>query len=221
LQREGLKLEESLKKGYITIYNQCSQEVKDKLEATNDWEMTQSGQSLHELISKIDLICMGFDNHKQEVFNLVQALKTLFLYSQSNKETVKEYGCNFSSLWDTMEAFRGLSGTHMGITDGMFKDPNCVVDVNRPTDEERRKAEEDGSKAVKAALLISGANKQRYRQLKNELANNCLLGTDQYSTNFDKALCILGNYQVSMSNRPFQMPRNESRLAFVQRGGQG
>ena len=79
---------ESLKKGYAMVYDQCSQEVNDKLEGTDDWESTQRDQSLHELINKIERICVGFDDHKQEVFNLVQALKMLFLYSQSNKETL-------------------------------------------------------------------------------------------------------------------------------------
>ena len=36
IARRRLRLEESRKKGYATIYNQWSQEVKDKLEATND-----------------------------------------------------------------------------------------------------------------------------------------------------------------------------------------
>ena len=37
------KLEESLKKGYATVYDQCSQEVRDKLKATRDWEMVKKG----------------------------------------------------------------------------------------------------------------------------------------------------------------------------------
>ena len=65
--------------------------MRGKLEASNDWERTQREQSLHELISKIERICVGFDDHNQELFNLVQALKTLFLYTQTNKETVEEY----------------------------------------------------------------------------------------------------------------------------------
>jgi hypothetical protein len=80
----------SLKKGYATIYDQCLQEVTDKLEATDNWETKQRDQSLHKLITKIERICMSFDDHNQEVFNLVQALKMLFLYSQSDKETVEE-----------------------------------------------------------------------------------------------------------------------------------
>jgi hypothetical protein len=74
------KLEESLKKGYATVYDQCSQEVRDKLKATKDWDVVQSEQSLHELIRRIEKICVGFDDHK--VFNLVQSLETLFLYGK-------------------------------------------------------------------------------------------------------------------------------------------
>ncbi len=70
------------------MYDQCSQEVKDKLEGTNDWERIQQNQSLHELIQKVKRICIGFNDHKQEVFNLVQALKMLFLYTQGEKDGV-------------------------------------------------------------------------------------------------------------------------------------
>ena len=47
------KLEESLKKGYATVYDQCSQEVRDKLKATKDWEAVQLAQSLDDLIKRI------------------------------------------------------------------------------------------------------------------------------------------------------------------------
>jgi len=87
-------LKESLKKGYATVNDQCSQEVRDKLKATRDWETVQATQSLDELIRKIEKICVGFDDHKQSVFNLVQSLKTLFLHTQS----VEEYAKNFRSL---------------------------------------------------------------------------------------------------------------------------
>jgi hypothetical protein len=113
IAKRRLKLAESLKKGYATVYDQCLQEVKHKLEGTNDWESIQRDQSLHNLINKIERIYVGFVNHKQEVFNLIQALKTLFLYSQTdNKETVEQYGRNFRALWETVEAFGGSPRIH-------------------------------------------------------------------------------------------------------------
>ena len=36
IAKRRLKLQDSLKKGYATIYNQCLQEVRDKLEATDN-----------------------------------------------------------------------------------------------------------------------------------------------------------------------------------------
>ena len=95
--------------------------MQDKLKATKDWEtVVKKEQSLHELISKIECICVGFDDHKQEIFNLVQALKTLFLYTQTDKETVEEYTRNFKSLWDTVEVFGGSPGLQKGLVEGLL-----------------------------------------------------------------------------------------------------
>ena len=107
IAKRKAKLDNALKKGFTTVYDQCSLEVRDKLEVRDEWDRVQREQSLHDLISKIERICVGFDNHKQEVFNLVQVLKTLFLYTQTEKESVDKYARNFKSLWDTVEAFGG------------------------------------------------------------------------------------------------------------------
>ena len=44
------KLRESLMKGFATVYEQCSREVKEKLENTENWEAIQREQCLHSLI---------------------------------------------------------------------------------------------------------------------------------------------------------------------------
>jgi hypothetical protein len=148
------KLEELLKKGYATVYDQCLQEVRDKLKATRDWEMVQATQSLDELIKRIEKVCVGFDNHKQSVFNLVQSLKTLFSYTQSEKDTVEEYARNFKSLWDTVEAFGGSPGIHQGLVDAELKRTGLMS----PNDAQLEAAENAAAEQVKAALLISGAD---------------------------------------------------------------
>ncbi len=93
--KRQMKLSELLMKAYATVYGQCSEDVKEKLGVMSDWERIQNEQFLHKLIQKIKRICVGFDDHKQEVFNLVQALKMLFLYTQNKKHSIKEYGRNF------------------------------------------------------------------------------------------------------------------------------
>ncbi len=78
---------------------------------------------------------------------------------------------------------------------------------NNITEAEQTAAEQEVADAVKAALLISGADKRRYERLKEHLANNYLLGTDQYLVTLEKASRILGNYQVAKGS-PFEDRRN-------------
>ena len=77
----------------------------------------------------------------------------------------------------------------------MIDKPGRIADVNNITDIERTKAETQTSDAVKAALLISGADKRRYGGLKNDLGNNYLMGADQYPDTTEKAIVLLGNYK--------------------------
>jgi hypothetical protein len=221
IAKRRLKLSDSLKNGFATVFDQCSQEVKDKLESSEDWEETQKNQLLHELISKIKRICVGFEDHKQEVFNLIQALKMLFLYSQSNRKTVEQYGWNSCTLWDTVEAFGGSPEVHKGMIEALLKNPLQVANVGHPTMIEKKKAKEEASESVKVALLISRADRNRFGKLKDELANNYLLGTDQYPNTFEKAMRILGNYQRTRPSRLFRGDGSESGLAFLQQGGRG
>ena len=161
---------------------------------------------------------MGFVNHKQEVFNLVQSLKTLFLYTQSDKETVEEYGRNFRSLWDTVEAFGGSPGVHEGLVHSIL---NNTMQGTTPTANERSDAKEASSEAVKSALLISSADRRVYRKLKDQLTNNYLLGTNQYPNTFEKAIRILGNYQTTTNSLPYRPSPNNTGVAFLQQGGRG
>ena len=94
-----------------------------------------------------------------------------------------------------VEAFGVSPGVHKGLVEVLVKNPTSQVnDVNNVTPKECREAEETACEAVKAALLISSADKRQYGKLKDELANNYLLGTDQYPDMFNKVLRILGNY---------------------------
>ena len=83
--KRRITLNQDLKKGFDTVYHQCYQEVMDKLESSDRWETVQTDQSLHQLVLEIERICVGFDDQKQDVYNVVQAIKTLFLYTQTEK----------------------------------------------------------------------------------------------------------------------------------------
>ena len=69
----------------------------------------------------------------------------------------------------------------MGLVEGwLLAKPGRIADINNITNAERAEAETQTLYAIKAAPLISGADKRRYGGLNNDLGNNYLLGSDQY-----------------------------------------
>jgi hypothetical protein len=89
-----------------------------------------------------------------------------------------------------------------GLINGLLKSPGRVWDPVNVTAKEFKPADNEVAEATKALLLISGANKTRYWRLKEQLATNYLLGTDQYPNIIEKATIILGNYQGAKLSQP-------------------
>jgi hypothetical protein len=84
--------------------------------ATKGWETVQKKQSLHNLIKRIKKIHVGFDDHRQSVFNLIQTLKTLFLYTQSEKDSIKDYHMQETFITCGTQLKRwGIAGDPQGI----------------------------------------------------------------------------------------------------------
>ena len=75
-----------------------------------------------------------------------------------------------------MEASGGSPGNHQGLVDAELDRRR----LTNPNDAQIEAAENAAVEQVKAALLISGADRRKFGKLKDELANNYLLGTDQY-----------------------------------------
>jgi hypothetical protein len=71
-----------------------------------------------------------------------------------------------------VKAFRRLPGVHKGLIKGVLTMPGKTRDPYNIIEEELVAAEEEVTKAVKAVLLISNADKMRYSRLKEQLVNN-------------------------------------------------
>ena len=107
-------------------------------------------------------------------------MKTLLLYNQTEKYSVEDYSHNLTSLWDTAKAFGASPGIHRVLVGGwLLAEPGRIANVNNITDAEQAEAETQTSDEVKAAIIISGADKRWYGGLKNDLGNNYLMGKDQ------------------------------------------
>ncbi len=84
--------------------------------------------------------------------------------------------------------------------EALVKDTTRFANAGAPMEDKIAKMENEANEAVKAALLISGANKQGYGRHKDKLANSYFLGMDQYPNTYKKGMQILGNYQASRTS---------------------
>ena len=103
-----------------------------------------------------------------------------------------------------------------------FAKPGRISDIHNITDAERAEAETQTSDAVKAALFISGSDKRRYGELKNDLGNNYLMGIYQYPDTTEKARVLLRNYKPPSQQQRHQT-RDDTGVAFIKirRGDSG
>ena len=57
-------------------------------------------------------------------------MNTLFLYTQTEKESVEDYSRNLTSLWDTAEAFGASPGIHRGLIKGwLLTKPGRIANI--------------------------------------------------------------------------------------------
>ena len=63
-------------------------------------------------------------------------------------------------------------------------------------------------------MFISGAKKERYRDLKTELLNDYAKGDDNWPTSVDEAVQLLNTYHVK--KQPWGMQMMQTETAFAQ-----
>ena len=125
----------------------------------------------------------------------MQLVKSLYLLTQGDKETVDTYVRNLNSHFNTSMAFGASPRVHQGLVDNLLATADWVGDTNAIQQAEIERARTETTESMKAAMLISGADKWRFRGLKSDLAKEYLLGSNRYPEKTEKAMNLLTNYR--------------------------
>ena len=196
------KLKGARKSAFSILYDQCSQEVKDKLRSGQGWDVVECEQTTYNLITRIRKIVTGFEEHKQGSYNLVQSMRRLFLHIQGESESVADYIRHFKGLWNTAEAFGASPGLHMGHLASWMQQADWIADPANLTNAESERARMESQEAIAASLLVGGANRAKFGELKRSLANEYLKGNDNYPTTMEDARNLLENYEPERKPNP-------------------
>ena len=183
--KRTIKLDGDLNKGFGIIYNQCSEAVKSRLEASANWDQIDCNQSLHDLTNAIQKICVGHEDTNQDMYNVVQACKNMFLFRQEDGTSTKDYLRNFKSYWDTCEAYKAKPAYHPQLVKVKCNEITSNTTAGRQTTDVKAQAEQEIKEEFMVGLMISSANRNRFGILKRDLQNSYLKGQDDYPKTFE------------------------------------
>ena len=212
--KRTVKLNGNLKKGFAIIYDECSKAVKFRLKTADNWDTIKDDQSLHLLIKAIQKICVDHNDTNQDMYNVVQACKHMFLFQQDNDTPTEDYIRDFKSYWDTCEAYQAEPANHPKLIKARLED---LMVGTTATLGEKTKAELQIKDEFMTGLLISSANQKRFGLLKRDLQNFYLKGQDDYPKTFEEAKRLLSNWKAPQSNAFIRPPSRNDGVTFNQR----
>jgi len=211
------KLDNNMKKGFAILYDQCSDAVKTRLETVDGWDRIDCDQSVYDLVKAIQKICVGHDDTNQDMYNVVQACKNMFLFRQSDEALTKDYLRDFKSYWDTCEMYKAEPVSYPKLVQARLDE--IAVNIALPSADEKSKTELEIKDEFMAGLVISSANQKRFGILKRDLQNAYLKGQDDYPKTFEEANRLLSNWKAPQTSAFVRPPARSGGVAFIQSGG--
>ena len=187
--------------------------MKSCLKTVDKWDTIKSDCSLHDLIKAIQKICVGHDDTNQDMYNVVQACKNMFLFRQDDTTSTEDYVRDFKSYWDTCEAYKAEPAYHPKLIKARAEE---ITTGPAPTPTDITDAEKQIREEFMAGLLISSANQKHFGILKRDLQNAYLKGQDDYPKTFEEAKRLLGNWKMPLTNTFVRATPRSDGVAFVQ-----
>ena len=206
------KYNENESNAWALIYDQCAPELKNKLEGTVDYITCKNKNDVVSLISMIRSYCCQFDTLNDEYMSIVGAIKNLLYLFQKPTQTNSDYHEDFMAMVEVIEEYGG-AGSLTYFPNMIKKELKTKsIDMEKATGDEMKEAKKTVRNKFLAALMLNGANRDKYGDLKRSMAENYVTGTSEYPESPEVVLRILNAYvpPAGWNRRIKQDPANLS-----------
>lgn len=191
------KYNENESNAWALIYDQCTNELKNKLDGTIGYDKAKGDNDVIKLLTMIRGYCCQFDALNDEYMGIVKSLKNLFFFYQKENQQNADYHEDFMALVEVIEEYGGAGClTHFPNLirkELLTKDPN--MDTTGASAQEVKDAKKRVRDKFLAALMLNGANGTRYGDLKRTIAENYVTGSSEYPESPEMVMRILNAYQ--------------------------
>lgn len=201
---------------WALLWGQCSDGVRAKLRAAQNFSTHERTFNVYWLIENIKNVMNRFDGGKHVFTALIKARKAVYNCKQGTLSD-EDYLRTFTTVKDVVESHQGDLGEHYSHAPEFDEAGDPIGIPERTTIAKNRTI---------AALFIANADPRRYGSLMTSLANDFAMGVDKYPNDLNAAYALLCNFEAPYSgNRQSnqqQTQQNEiglQEMTFVQAAG--
>jgi hypothetical protein len=176
------------------IYDQCAPELKNKLEGMANYDVFKKTNDMVLLLSMIQGYCCQFDTLNDEYMAIVGEIKNLLYFFQKPTQPNLDYHKDLMAMLEVIEEYGGAG--LLTYFPNMIKKELATkgADMDKASADEMKEAKKTVREKFLAALVLNGANREKYGKLKCSMAENYVTGTSKYPESPEVVLRILNVY---------------------------
>lgn len=195
--RRKSNLFENLKTIYSLVWGQCTEYMRQKIEATDDYEEMSEGFDSIMLLKTIKDIAYSFQGQNKDLAQaLHEAKRRFYLIAQGRSATTQQYLEQFTNMVDVVEHSGGQVGIEPALESALAEERGKNVEDLTP--QERVEAQ---SRYLGAAFIL-GADKTRFAKLIESLENDHLQSKGGWPKTLTTAYNLLVNWKGQQEHHP-------------------
>ena len=192
------QFEENVKTLYSLVWGQCSDVMRQKVEALATFARMSMDNDGLALLQAVKDTAFNFQSQKYLPHALHEAKRRFYMCSQGKYATTQAYLEQFQNTIDVIE--------HCGV--GIGEEPGTLgveareerINVATMSDAERTHIMEVAQSRYVATAFILGSDRARYGRLIENLENDFLQGQDHYPRTLTAAYSLLTNWKQDLRN---------------------
>jgi hypothetical protein len=193
---------------YALIIGQCSQALRNRMEANEEWERINDESNVMDLLQLIQNCMTQRQTRQTPVHTLLDVEAQVFAFRQKALAD-NEYYNKFKDLVSIAERLGSNIGVQPDRVQAILEE--IAVDRDLPMEWERAQASEQAKDEYLAVMFLMNSDRQHYGNLIRDIENEYTRGSDTYpATLSTTAYDYIVNYRPANRSRT----NNEGGLSF-------
>jgi uncharacterized membrane protein YgcG len=177
---------------YALVLGQCSQALRNWIEAHERWGRINERSDVMELLQLIQTCMIQRQTRQKPTHSLLDAETQVYTFRQRHLAN-NEYYEKFKDLITNAERLGSDIGAHTDRVDAILEE--LAVDPDMPTEGEREQARERAKDQFLAVMFLINSDRGRFGTLVRDVENEYTRGSDTYPSTLSAAYDYLVNYR--------------------------